>query len=916
MGVLISDSIDTNVPTIHVTAYKNSPDIARYIESSIRGSSVLRRVSNTLRAEIVETLSTGARGMFLWVDLILHELNRNRGGTEAGMRRILNSAPADLTKMLRHVLQGFSSGDSTEDEVVNLNEILAWVACAKRPLTLGELDAVLKLRDSDGQGMIYLEGALRKQFASFFTLAREDGLSTSELQFVRQIDSDIELSGAEDGETNQIEGLVDLESATDFESNPSTTEVTFCHASIGQFFRDEREHKISAGQAFPFVGVEYSEAKVSVLKTCLEIFCDGTIAQRVGVGHSILIYAGDNWLEHLTDIDISMVSTTQKRELAILLCRMVQDDTKMDLWVGRLGPHFFIPEHVKLIRAWLTQEDIVTLLPEKTQKWVQATAKNPATIFSEVARRFAHQWLEGLMWSPLKCCVPIHWYMMLEKGVPLTSESIWNHTAQDIIDVARWATLEESALWHRRLAMALRDGVFFDEAIEHFSSALEIDTIRWLARAGMAITFTLKKEFTKALELDRITEQELLESTGKEQALHNVQQRMGESYSSSGDEQNAFLNYQRGFRNAPWCDTCICACLTFLHENKRYADIIDMLKLMDTLEIPSLRRNSLMASLINNYWSTEDYFRIVTKTALETQDLVFLIRSYRSAIKQAKKDLKPVVAGFLELCLATLYYDHVKDQHRAIKSWERVLDTFTGSSVDIQITYLRLEASTKLAGHWFRKAVEAGVGTPEAEQNIERLEKIASRKRRTHPGEKEDRSYIGANVISLLIGVWHRLTGREADARAYIQPSMKQAIQLLTDDDLENDSEGWSTLCTTLVAASDDENAIATAHYLGYYGEEDKEQNILGTCDGSCQRQFPNFDNISMCRYCFNIGFCDDCLTLLKEARMPLDVCSPKHDFLRIPHATHDKEENVIVVNGKPMPLENWKAKLKAEWRV
>lgn len=48
---------------------------------------------------------------------------------------------------------------------------------------------------------------------------------------------------------------------------------------------------------------------------------------------------------------------------------------------------------------------------------------------------------------------------------------------------------------------------------------------------------------------------------------------------------------------------------------------------------------------------------------------------------------------------------------------------------------------------------------------------------------------------------------------------------------------------------------------------------------------------------------------------MPLDVCSLKHDFLRIPPSTHEKE-NVIVVNGKSMPLERWKAKLKAEWRV
>lgn len=167
-----------DVPTIYVGPEKNSADIDDYIKASVRKSMILRKVSNKLRQDIIQTLSARAEGMFLWVNLMIQELEKLR--SEASMRNSLKDAPKGLKETMRHVLSSYSENFPAE-ELEFLNEILIWTACATEPLQLCFIEHLLKLKSKERDGMINLEGALRNQFASFFNLDREDGLTTAEL---------------------------------------------------------------------------------------------------------------------------------------------------------------------------------------------------------------------------------------------------------------------------------------------------------------------------------------------------------------------------------------------------------------------------------------------------------------------------------------------------------------------------------------------------------------------------------------------------------------------------------------------------------------------------------------------------------------------------------------------------------------
>lgn len=887
--------------------------------------------------------------MFIWVDLVLQELLKKRSGS--AMRKSLSEAPKGLKEMLHHVLEGFSL-NLTDEDPVNLNELLAWTACAVRPLNLGELDTILKLKSTEGDGMIYLEGALRKQFASFFNLDREDGLSTAELQSVRptsdETDDEADNSGPD-------EGFEDVDHETDFDSNPTTTEVTFCHASIGDFLRDENQGKVSAGDGYPAIGVNFNEAKISVLKTCLELFCDDTLANKPQESsQSMMPYAFDNWYEHLYAVKPSEIEPTQRREIGGLLAKMFGQEAFMENWAGGVGWGFFNVDNVKLIRSWVSDEDVVHSLPPEDQEFVKATSELPAVTFKPLARYIAKRWLEDVWWIPANCCDIVHGYISLEEGAPLDGSFFGLDKAHDIISVAKWANLDETALWHRRLAMALRERSEYDESLAHFTKALELDSVMWLARAGMAAVHVQKKDFEQAIELDKITEveqQEILiknheDLAGMKLSLHTTQERMAECYEALQDEENSFACYQNAQQNSRGCDTCTCEIISKMYAKELYNDIIELLKSMDGEQVPGQKISRLTESLWQNQYAG-DYFKFVATAANETQNLNYLIEVYDKAIHAARKDLKMVVASLLELCLARIYNQYIGEKKKAVRIWNKIVETFAGSKEQTEMGETKRQASICLARYYFQRALDVGVGSEDAEKYIRKLEKLAKKRARF---ANDSRAFISANDPAVILGLWYRLNGMNEDARACFKPSIQEGLQILSDDDPDNDEQGYFQLAKVFIAAGDDKNVIAILYSCGHYADQDNSEQLLSSpekvettdwtvdreeksddcgntddelpnmcsCDGTCNRRFPNLDNLYICRYCFDVGFCEDCLKLLKDGEIRLDVCNPQHEWLHIPPKSSmiSSEKSKILVDGALINIEDWKNNLRLKWQL
>ena len=348
-------------------------------------------------------------GLFIWVKLMVAELSKK--SRESAIKEALNTAPKGLDEMLRHVLESFSRSLS-EDEAADLNEMLSWVALAKRPLALGELDAVFRLKSPDGEGLLYLEGKLRKQFASFFTLTREDNLTTADLQAPKS-----KLADDEDTEAGieADEGLDDVENETDFKSNLSSTTLSFSHASISDFFRDPKQGKvIASGGDHPPIGVDLTEARVNIAKTCIDLLVDEGLLTRMKDAVSLRPYASNFWKEHLDDLTGNDISEQDRIDIGTRLSRMMQEQSILDSWIGDRNYLFFTADTAKSILEWITDDMVLARLSEDTVTWIRSVIPNSVVLFEHATKGIAENWLaskDHRCYNHLACAAIIFSYV-------------------------------------------------------------------------------------------------------------------------------------------------------------------------------------------------------------------------------------------------------------------------------------------------------------------------------------------------------------------------------------------------------------------------------------------------------------------------------------------------------------------------
>jgi hypothetical protein len=127
----------------------------------------------------------------------------------------------------------------------------------------------------------------------------------------------------------------DVENFSDFDSNKKSTTVTFCHASLGDFFRDWSEGKVAAGEDKLAVGVVYNDAKAHVLRTCLKVLTDTGFAQRAKEPYLMRAYAATSWVQYLYEVQLWEASSADKQEIASMLVKMFGQEEYMEEWVRR-----------------------------------------------------------------------------------------------------------------------------------------------------------------------------------------------------------------------------------------------------------------------------------------------------------------------------------------------------------------------------------------------------------------------------------------------------------------------------------------------------------------------------------------------------------------------------------------------------
>ena len=221
-------------PEIRVSATTNNSDIGLFVNESLPKLPHYKQISPALRSDIRHTLTSKSAGMFLWVQLILKELQPYY--KSKNIRPILTQAPASISDMIHSILARFNRM-LKGDDLFDFNELLVWTTWAKRPMSIGELQILVKLSSEENDD-IYLEQPLREQFSSFFDISSTthgdtvDGQSNTEPESAKSKKAKLSLRAGSDSDEDSSSSS---DSEDDHHPKTDTSKVNFNHISIRQY---------------------------------------------------------------------------------------------------------------------------------------------------------------------------------------------------------------------------------------------------------------------------------------------------------------------------------------------------------------------------------------------------------------------------------------------------------------------------------------------------------------------------------------------------------------------------------------------------------------------------------------------------------------------------------------------------------
>ncbi|KAI8931644.1 hypothetical protein NX059_011294 [Plenodomus lindquistii] len=138
-----------NHATLFLSADRNDDDFALYIRDRIGHLAPSHPLiqNQSLKHDVVGALVAGAHGMFLWVKFQLFDIEE--AITEATIREVVQNLPIGIEETYDRIIDKIRNGTSGEAKLSIVNQVLCWLAGARRPLHIDELEEAVGLSPDD-----------------------------------------------------------------------------------------------------------------------------------------------------------------------------------------------------------------------------------------------------------------------------------------------------------------------------------------------------------------------------------------------------------------------------------------------------------------------------------------------------------------------------------------------------------------------------------------------------------------------------------------------------------------------------------------------------------------------------------------------------------------------------------------------
>ncbi|KAI0388421.1 hypothetical protein F5Y17DRAFT_452862, partial [Xylariaceae sp. FL0594] len=826
---------------LHLSPSLSKTDVERYVRRGVRQDIPLlakmrqKRPGQTkrLEREIVKTLCDSADGMFMLARLMLAEI-KNMNKPEL-IQEALSRPPGGLDDMLKRVIARLSVMGGFDKK--DLNEIITWVAFAKRDLLLGELDLILKLRDPRQNGIVDLEEELKTRFGSFFSVSRDEeeasegrGSETVVGSIVQDrsalsvagVDDGSHADGESDSDDDNRDGVGDVlddyedgddvddeeESGEDEDEDEDETDemvpdsfdkatVKFGHASIAQHFRIAPFHE--------GIGVDIESAQAHIALTCAQVLT-GNTPKRNGKPWrqpDLSDYAADHLLDHLAEVQTGSAGFP---ELADEMAVLFGDPSLLLSWFRSVSRQrefmcqLFRRETCSCLQRFLPR-------PGPTERASDSQDEDSSThLLRPFAKAVAQAWLEWNSLDEMLAVMFLYGYDSISAGNgsadqwTLHPSRPYEHIAKLIPpeDIRKWASVcGPTDAW--RLHFALGKAFMKIETRRHAEAALEELQEAALRSDDPQVKREAYSRACRALlSLEKYRELIALVSQARE-CLRAVDEELETmmlcAFAAYVELNEIEAGYEaaKEFRQfAPDSALVLYGFMFISYRAQRYAEVVEAVESALADETSGLDRLYVL------FWLDDEAQDHIMDSFAKCGRQDAIRRALVRISARAEEAQDNFMLANAEATLGRLHYRLYQDDQKAVSIWEGLINDHMRSPG-------AASASFQLASLYFTNAVKGAA--QDAETWISKLEKLVESWKGYGDGSSDDLQENVGEYATALVGRWLVRQGKPDMARDKVLPLLRLAIRNLTDTVSNNDRAGCIRLGKAFTCFGDGQNA-------------------------------------------------------------------------------------------------------------
>lgn len=400
-------------------------------------------------------------------------------------------------------------------------------------------------------------------------------------------------------------------------------------------------------------------------------------------------------------------------------------------------------------------------------------------------------------------------------------------TFMDVDAISRastWAEKElkienKDSLWFERLGETYAGFEFLDDAIAAFLHAKSLPDAHWKASIALAVVYGMKGEREMAIKaIDPVIEDlrarcKSASAPEKDQADLLRSLRLQAAWHFKTEPPNvdtAAALYREVLEISPDDYDSQWKLFTVLVNAAHLSDALELLRALSARPAHKIGEVDQLTEMLFNF-KLDDLDSIV---GIETFDLVVSVTAGDSLSTQILKNLKLCIdiaskedntASLLRLLLlqgVALFESNVDslDQREAIVSWKECCSVGFKKLADLESDSEMRSAvtlATKRIAYYHYGLARKG---EDGHQHITALQEFYLEAQKT---------YWTAQPVRSALAAYYASSNSLEKARDLLLNDMKTALDLLSDDDPENDYQGYGYMAETTLRAGDDLNALS-----------------------------------------------------------------------------------------------------------